>query len=206
MKSIFRELNSAIASTDNPKKLSVLRKINDYILSGVWEKKKGGSKPVVDTLGMSPEEACEYLGMSIQAYRVMIKRASDQIRGIIGSEIIQDIKYGDDSKVQDALIQFRIRSTGSGLENFVPSCISEAVSGVNKSEYSILELDKEISVLSELTNGFLKNRLDGCDTDKLRFIFNVISDSDSSHLEKRAELFKRIVRSTERNSEYYDKK
>lgn len=205
MSSIFREVDKALLYVKDEVRVKALTRINEYLKSGVWEKKKGGSKPVLDTLGMKQSQACEKLGMKPSAYKVMMKRASDHIKSIIGSNIVGNIQYGNTDEVQSAIIQFNMRVNAMLPERYLINEINKSIEGVAQRDYNIADLDREIEFLHKHTKGYIEEQLSGHDEDKINFIIKVLSTTDENYTLLRARLFEKIVMTNRNNAKLLKK-
>lgn len=202
MGSIFRELNKALLETTDERRLKLLKQVNAYVKSGKWEKKVGGSIPVIKTLGMKQSEACEVLGLTVNGYKTMVKRASDRIKDLIGKDIIRDICFGDEEEFKNAQIQFNLGSRNLKPENYI---VAEAIEGVPKTsekEYNIADIEREIAFLGSHTKGYIEDLKNSCDKDKLSFVFEVLNTTNPRYYKLRGELIKQIVMISKNNLKY----
>lgn len=205
MASIFKEINNSFTLTDDESRLSALRKINNYIKSGEWEKKKNGSKPVLTVLGMKQSEACNKLNITEGGYKVMMKRASDQIKEIIGEDTIHDIVYGTSEEFQNALIRFNIGIKKMLPETYINTDTYNSIDKEYEKDYNIGDLQQEIEFLKKNTKGYMEEELRSYDKDKLGYIISILASNENRYKSVKAELFKQIVMSNKTNNKYLQK-
>lgn len=202
MGSIFREIDKALLETEDERRVELLKQINTYIKSGKWEKKLGGSAPVLATLGMKQSQACEVLGLSVNGYKTMVKRASDRIKELIGSDTIWNICHGSEEELRNAQIQFNLGARNLRPKNYIVADAINGISETSEKEYNLADIEREVAFLKTHTRGYIEDLKNTCDSDKLAFIFEVLNTTNPRYTKLRGELIKQIVMSSKNNLKY----
>lgn len=200
MGSIFKEINSAILKVqDDEKRLSLLKQVHGYIMSGKWEKKAGGSKPILDTIGMKYKDACDILGLTENGYKTMVKRASDRIREIIGEDTVRKIVYGDDSEFAEAQVNFNLGVLMLSPEKYIIEQVYDSIPKASTREYNLLDLKDEIEFVKTHTKGYIEDIKSGLSDDKLAFIIEVLGSNNPRYAKLKMELVRCIVMVSKNN-------
>lgn len=202
MGSIFREIDKALLETTDTRRLELLKQVNAYIKSGKWEKKAGGSAPVLSTLGMKQTEACEVLGLTVNGYKTMVKRASDRIKELIGSDTIRNICHGSEDEIRNAQIQFNLGARNLKPDNYMVECAMEGVAKTSEKEYNLADIEREVAFIRTHTKGYIEDLKNSCDIDKLAFVYEVLNTTNPRYSKLRGELIKQIVMVSKNNLKY----
>lgn len=200
MGNIFKEVNSAILKMqDDEKRLAMLKQVHGYIMSGKWEKKPGGSKPILDTIGMKYKDACNILGLTENGYKTMVKRASDRIREIIGVDTVHKIVYGDEAEFAEAKISFNLGVLMLSPEKYIIEEVYNNVPKASSREYNLLEIENEIEFIRKHTKGYIEDEMSKLNGDKISFVFEVLGGNNPRYSKLKMELVRKIIMVSKNN-------
>lgn len=200
MGSIFKEVDNAILNTQqDEKRLNLLKQVHGYIMSGKWEKKPGGAKPVLDTIGMKYKDACNILGLTENGYKTMVKRASDRIRELIGEDTVRKIAYGDEAEFAEANISFNLGVLMLSPDKYIIEEVCENTPKASSREYNLLEIEDEVDFIKRHTKGFIEDELSKLNNDKLSFIIEVLGSNNPRYAKIKMELVRKIVMVSKNN-------
>lgn len=196
MGSVFKEIDRALVLTDDEVRLNALRQVNKFIKSGKWERREGSAKQVLSVLGMKQSKACEYLGITESNYKVMMKRASDYIKEIIGENTIDDILHGDAEHLKSAITNFNINTNSYLPSTYIPEVILNNIQRGYDREYNYDDLQSEIDFFKKYCTESILEEMRKLDKDKLGYIIALLGNTQKTNVLLRSKLFSDIVIST----------
>ena len=190
---IFNEIKTALISTNEEVRLILLKQINQYIKSCNWDNKKENAQKLISTIGMTSTKASDTLGITVNNYKVSLKRASDKIRNIIGNNIIEEIQNCKLEELPSIATNLKISIGNSKIEDYFIDEIKNLIPFSNIKEYNTDDLTNEIQLLRSLTRKYIEDKLEGYDKDKLGYIMSVLTENITKEKTMRGYLFKEII-------------
>ncbi len=181
MQSIFRELKDALARKDLPlQRVELLREIKDYISSGSWTHNRKFARKVSMALLHGNSKAADNLGISTSGVRLLVARASQIIRNIIGSNLIHLIAEGSEEEFLAAEFQFFLVKCNINPSMYFQPGVFPLIPNNHSKTYCFDELTAEISFLRKQTFREIQKELEVLNEDKLAFL---VSELFSVHSE-----------------------
>ena len=191
---IFTELESALKCTYLSKeRVEFLNVVREYIVGGAWSSKVGYSDRVLTILRLGYADAAKDLSCSEESLRQVIKRASDALKDILGSNIIRNVVDGTDTELSDTMLQFELASEKVLPESYILSNVVELIPKDGVCSYLFEDLTREVDFLRRYSKKEMLRDYCELDDSKLSYILKVLSSSSQEFTALRCVIFKNIV-------------
>lgn len=211
MESIFRELKCAYAVLSlskeceeyaniknepvslRNKRREALNSLMAYIDSGVWCRNTKNKEEFLLNYRLTTKEYAMKTGRSEADIRQVFKRMSDKLRETLGYSSIYTIMTCKEEELSSIEFEFQLASSSSLIDDYLLEPIKPFISDakVNK-EYSIEELEKELSFLRIYSKSFMYSQLEKLDKNKLQYIVSMLRGQSTEGLSKLTDIVKEI--------------
>jgi hypothetical protein len=190
LKSIFRELKDALARKDlSLERVELLQEIQDYISSGSWTQNRKFAKKVSIALQHGNSKAADSLGISTSGVRLLLARASQVIRNVIGSNLIHLIADGSEEEFLAAEFQFFLVKCNVNPSMYFQPGVFPLIPNTHSRAYCFDELTAEISFLRKQTFREIQKELEVLNEDKLAFLVSELFSVPSELTTLKVKLF-----------------
>lgn len=196
MQNVFDELNLAYGYiNDQPYgkvRYNLLTMVDAIITTKDWS--KGKHVDIVKaTYKQGFKAFCQRSGVKEATARVIYARVSKTFREYIGYDTINKITFGNEKDLSEMNFRLSMLLSDYSKEKSIIPYVIELNKGVrNKQDYSIGELQAEISFLRRHCKSTIDKEYAELDKDKLAYIISILDDKKSVNLKDKCYLIKAI--------------
>lgn len=166
-------------------KLSALRELQDYVLSGEWTREASRKKFAAFIKSKFDYELIAVRFNTTRAsLDVFVARQDKRLERIIG----EAISLIEQDRIDEGLKSFYFQSGVFSINEFDYKPLDMLPNAPQKDSFMVSECSDEVRVLRSLMKSELQNRLDSVDSGKLSYLVFLLNTKEEAFLTQRAEL------------------